>query len=68
MFDKRLRGYRAIGYTRSDGSPNDDPGPGEPPIDDGTAKMPVNPTSRKTSGPRRGRRPKRTSPPTTTPW
>ena len=24
MFEKRLRGYRAIGYTRSDGSPNDD--------------------------------------------
>jgi superfamily II DNA or RNA helicase len=68
MFDKRLRGYRAIGYTRSDGSPNDDHGPGEPPIDDGTAEMPVTPTSRKTSGPRRGRRPKRTSPPTTTPW
>jgi superfamily II DNA or RNA helicase len=63
MFEKRRRGYRAIGYTRNDGPLND-----EPPVNDGTTEIPVNPTSRKTSGPRRGRRPKRTSPPTTTPW
>jgi superfamily II DNA or RNA helicase len=63
MFEKRRRGYRAIGYTRNDGPLND-----EAPVNDGTTEIPVNPTARKTSGPRRGRRPKRTSPPTTTPW
>jgi superfamily II DNA or RNA helicase len=63
MFEKRLRGYRAIGYTRNDGPLND-----EPPVNDGTTKMPANPISRKTSGSKRGRRPKRTSRPATTPW
>jgi superfamily II DNA or RNA helicase len=68
MFKERLRGYRAIGYTRNDDPLNDGHGSSEPPVGDGTAEMPVNPISRKTSGPKRGRRRKRTSPPATTPW
>jgi superfamily II DNA or RNA helicase len=68
MFEKRLRSYRAIGYTRDDGSLDDSRGFGEPPVDDGTAEMSVNPIARQTSGRRRGRRLKGASPPTTTPW
>jgi hypothetical protein len=68
MFEKRLRGYRAIGYTRDDGPLDDSRGFGEPPVNDGTAEMPVNPIARKASGRKRGRRPKGASPPTTTPW
>ena len=68
MFEKRLRGYRAIGYARNEGPLNDSHGFGEPPVDDGTAEIPVNTIARKPSGGNRGRRAKGASPPTTTPW
>jgi hypothetical protein len=68
MFEKRLRGYRAIGYTRNDGPLNDSAGSREPPVDDGTTGTPLNPVSRKRPGSKCGRRPKRASLPSTTPW
>ncbi len=68
MFEKRLRGYRAIGYAR-DGSPlNDDIGSGHPSVDDGTAETPAIPISRKARRPRSGRRPRKAPPRTPAPW
>jgi len=75
MFEKRLRGYRAIGYARDEGPLNDDVGSGDPTIDDGTVRAPAIPISRRTHGPSRGHGPRRASPPTrkaapptTAPW
>jgi superfamily II DNA or RNA helicase len=68
MFEKRLRGYRAIGYARDDGPLDDNAGPDEPPVTDGAAETLSKPLPRKTRGPRRGRRPRRPSPSTTAPW
>ena len=72
---KRLRGYRAIGYARDEGPLNDDVGSGDPTVDDGPAKTLTIPISRKTHGPSRGRGPRRAAPPTrkaapptTAPW
>ena len=47
MFEKRLRGYRAIGYARDDGPLNDDVGSGDATGEDGTAETPAIPISRK---------------------
>ena len=47
MFEKRLRGYRAIGYARDDGPLNDDVGSGAPTVNEGTAKTPAIPISQK---------------------
>jgi superfamily II DNA or RNA helicase len=68
MFEKRLRGYRAIGYERNDDALNDGADSGEPPVDDGTAKTPAKSLTRKTPGPGRGRRARKASSPTTAPW
>jgi hypothetical protein len=68
MFEKRLRGYRAIGYTRDDDPFNNGADAGEWPVDDETAGTLLNPVSRKTPGSKRGRRPKRASGASTTPW
>ncbi|MGH7268054.1 MAG: DEAD/DEAH box helicase family protein [Candidatus Rokuibacteriota bacterium] len=61
MFEKRLRGYRAIGYARDDGLLNNDVGAGAPTVNEGTAKTPAIPISRKTRRPRSGRRPRKPS-------
>jgi len=68
MFEKRLRGYRAIGYARDTGPLNDDVGSGNPTVDDGTTETPAIPISRKTRRPRSGRRPRKASPPTPALW
>ena len=46
MFEKRLRGYRAIGYARDDGPINDDAGSGDATGDAGTAETPATSISR----------------------
>jgi superfamily II DNA or RNA helicase len=68
MFEKRLRGYRAIGYARKADALNDGADSGEPPVEDGTAKTPAKSLTRKTRGPGRGRRARKASSPTTVPW
>ncbi len=68
MFEKRLRGYRAIGYARDDGLLNDDTGSGNRAVDDGTTETSPIPISRKTRRPRSGRRPRKTPPRTPAPW
>ncbi len=68
MFEKRLRGYRAIGYARDDGSLNDDAGSGGPTVDDGMTETSAIPISRKTRRPRSGRRPRKAPPHTPAPW
>ena len=44
MFEKRLRGYRAIGYMRDDDTLNDGANSGELPVNDGTAKTHASPS------------------------
>ena len=56
MFEKRLRGYRAIGYARDDSPLDDDAGAGDSTGDAGTAEAPATPISRRTGRPRSGRR------------
>ncbi|MGH7321104.1 MAG: TOTE conflict system archaeo-eukaryotic primase domain-containing protein [Candidatus Rokuibacteriota bacterium] len=68
MFDKRLRGYRAIGYARDKGRLNDVACSGSPTVDDGTTETPAIPISKKTRRPRSSRRPRKLSPPTPAPW
>jgi len=68
MFEKRLRGYRAIGYARDDGSLNDDAGSGGPTVDDGMTETSAIPISRKTRRRRSGRRPRKAPPHTPAPW
>ncbi len=68
MFEKRLRGYRAIGYMRDDDTLNDGANSGELPVNDGTAKTPAKSLGRKTRRPGRGRRARKASSPTTAPW
>ena len=68
MFEKRLRGYRAIGYARDHGQRTDSAGSGEPPVDDGTAETPAKSLTRKTRVPGRGRRARKASSPTIAPW
>ncbi len=65
MFEKRLRGYRAIGYARDDGPLNDDAGSDDATGDVGTTATPATPVSRKTLGPRSGRRGRK---PSRHPW
>jgi hypothetical protein len=65
MFEKRLRGYRAIGYARDDGPLNDDAGSGDSTDDDRTTETPAIPISRKTRRPRSGRRVRK---PRRAPW
>ena len=67
MLEKRLRGTRAIGYTRNDPL-NDGADPGEPPVDEGTAKTPAKSLTRKTRGPGRDGRVRNARSPTTAPW
>ena len=50
MFEKRLRGYRAIGYKRHDDPLSDGADSGELPDDDRTAEMPTTSCTRKTRG------------------
>lgn len=68
MFEKRLRGYRAIGYARDDGPLDNGAGPDEPPVADWAAETPAKPLTRKTRWPRRDRRAKKALSPTTAPW
>jgi superfamily II DNA or RNA helicase len=68
MFEKRLRGYRAIGYARDDGLLGDGAGPDESPVADRAAEPPTKSLTRKTHGPRRGRQAKQALSPTTVPW
>jgi superfamily II DNA or RNA helicase len=56
MFEKRLRGYRAIGYARDDGPLDDEAGSDDATGLAGTAETPATPISRKTRRPRTGRR------------
>ena len=66
MFEKRLRGYRAIGYARDEGSRRDHPDAGVVSGDDpSTGTIPVSRRARRTG---RGRRPKKKALPTATPW
>jgi superfamily II DNA or RNA helicase len=65
MFEKRLRGYRAIGYARDDGPLDDDTGSGAPTVNEETAKTPAIPIPRKTRRPRSGRQPRK---PSRAPW
>jgi superfamily II DNA or RNA helicase len=67
MFEKRLRGYRAIGYAGHDDPPKDGADSGEPPVEDGTAKAPPKSLRRKTRGPGGGQARKASSP-ATAPW
>ncbi|MGH7267331.1 MAG: TOTE conflict system archaeo-eukaryotic primase domain-containing protein [Candidatus Rokuibacteriota bacterium] len=64
MFEKRLRGYRAIGYARDDGPLDDDARAGDSTGDAGTAEAPATPISRRTGRPRSGRLRK----PSRAPW
>jgi superfamily II DNA or RNA helicase len=68
MFAKRLRGYRAIGYTPDTGPLNDDVGSGDSTGDGGTTETPAIPISRKTRRPRSGRRPRKAPPRIPAPW
>jgi hypothetical protein len=74
MFEKRLRGYRAIGYPCDTGPLNAGVGSDDPTADDGTGQAPAISISRKTHRPSRGGRPRRAlSPtrktaPTSAPW
>ena len=68
MFDKRLRGYRAIGYARREGGLHDVACSASPTVDDGTTETPAIPISKKTRRPRSGRRPRKVSRPTPAPW
>jgi superfamily II DNA or RNA helicase len=65
MFEKRLRGYRAIGYARDDGPPNDDAGSGDATGDAGTGETPAISISRKTRRPKSGHRLRK---PSRVPW
>jgi superfamily II DNA or RNA helicase len=65
MFEKRLRGYRAIGYARDDGPLNDDAGTDDATGDAGTTETPATPISRKTRRPRSDRRVRK---PSRAPW
>jgi superfamily II DNA or RNA helicase len=65
MFEKRLRGYRAIGYARHDGPLNDDAGSGDATGDAGTTETPATPTSKTTRTLRSGRRLRK---PSRAPW
>jgi hypothetical protein len=56
MFEKRLCGYRAIGYARDDGPLDDDARSCGATGDARTAVTPATPISRKTRRPRSGRR------------
>jgi superfamily II DNA or RNA helicase len=60
MFEKRLRGYRAIGYARDDGALIDDVGSGAT-GDAATANTPGSPTPRRTRRRRGGDRPRKPS-------
>ena len=65
MFEKRLRGYRAIGYARDDGPLNDHAASGDSTGDDKTAEEPAIPISRKSRRTRSGRRLRK---PSRAPW
>jgi hypothetical protein len=65
MFEKRLRGYRAIGYARDDGLPNADVGTDDATADAGRIEAPATPISRRTRRPRSGRRVRK---PSRAPW
>jgi superfamily II DNA or RNA helicase len=65
MFEKRLRGYRAIGYARDDGPPHDDAGTDDATGDAGATETPATPISRKTRRPRGDRRVRK---PSRAPW
>ena len=68
MFEKRLRGYRAIGYTPDDGPLNHDVGSGDSTGEDGTTETPAIPISRKTRRRISGRRPRKAPPRIPAPW
>jgi superfamily II DNA or RNA helicase len=63
MFEKRLRGYRAIGYARDDGPLNDNAGTDDATV--GAIEAPATLTSRKTRRHRSGRGVRK---PSRTPW
>ena len=65
MFEKRLRGYRAIGYARDDGPLNDDPGSGDATAGTATAETPATPNSGRNRRRRSGGRPGK---PSRSPW
>ena len=65
MFEKRLRGYRAIGYARDDGPLNDDAGSGDATADTATAETPATPISRRNRRRGSGGRPRK---PRRAPW
>lgn len=65
MFEKRLRGYRAIGYARDDGPLNDDAGSGDATGDTATAETPATPISRRNRRRGSGGRPRK---PSRAPW
>jgi superfamily II DNA or RNA helicase len=65
MFEKRLRGYRAIGYARDDDPLDDQAGSGDATGLAGTAETPATPSSRKTRRPSGGRRLRK---PSRAPW
>ena len=68
MFEKRLRGYRAIGYTPDDGPLNHDVGSGDSTGEDGTTETLAIPISRKTRRRISGRRPRKAPPRIPAPW
>ena len=65
MFEKRLRGYRAIGYARDERPLEDDAGSGDATGDAETAETPATPISRTTRRRRSGRRLRK---PSRAPW
>ena len=65
MFEKRLRGYRAIGYARDERPLEDDAGSGDGTGDAETAETPATPISRTTRRRRSGRRLRK---PSRAPW
>jgi superfamily II DNA or RNA helicase len=65
MFEKRLRGYRAIGYARDDGPLNDDARSGDATGDTATAETPAPPISRRNRRRGSGGRPRK---PSRAPW
>jgi superfamily II DNA or RNA helicase len=59
MFERRLRGYRAIGYARDERPLEDDAGSGDATGDAETPATPISRKSRRRGGGRRPRKPSR---------